>query len=113
MVSKAMVDVVKIGTGKNAALENWQVWGKTGTANIANANGTYDEQNYVASFIGGAPVDNPAVVVTVSIRKPNKSLHKGYAGGAVAAPVAAEILDKTLTYLKIDKEKVEKAKKEE
>ncbi|MGA2916388.1 MAG: penicillin-binding protein 2 [Sedimentisphaerales bacterium] len=107
LVSKAMVDVVKIGTGKSAALQNWQVWGKTGTANIANAGGTYDEQNYVASFIGGAPVDNPAIVVTVSIRKPNKSLGKGYAGGAVAAPVAKEILEKTLTYLKIEKLKKE------
>jgi cell division protein FtsI (penicillin-binding protein 3) len=107
LVSKAMVEVVKNGTGKSAALQNWQVWGKTGTANIVNPNGTYDEENYVASFIGGAPVENPAVVVTVSIRKPNKHLGKGYAGGAVAAPVAAEILDKTLTYLKVEKLKKE------
>ncbi len=101
MVGKAMVEVVRNGTGKVAALEKWQVWGKTGTANIANANGSYDEENYIASFIGGAPVDNPAVVVTVSIRKPNKRLGKGYTGGSVAAPVAKEILEKTLTYLKI------------
>jgi cell division protein FtsI (penicillin-binding protein 3) len=101
MVRKAMTEVVKSGTGKNAALEKWQVWGKTGTANIANPDGIYDEENYVASFIGGAPVDNPAIVVTVSIRKPNKRLGKGYTGGSVAAPVAKEILEKTLTYLKI------------
>lgn len=101
LVSKAMVEVVKNGTGKNAALKKWQVWGKTGTANIANPNGTYDEENYVASFIGGAPVENPAIVVAVSIRKPNKHLGKGYTGGSVAAPVAKEILEKTLTYLKI------------
>jgi cell division protein FtsI/penicillin-binding protein 2 len=101
IVRKAMTEVVKSGTGKNAALEKWQVWGKTGTANIANANGIYDEENYVASFIGGAPVDNPALVVTVSIRKPNRHLGKGYTGGSVAAPVAKEILEKTLTYLKI------------
>lgn len=101
LVSKAMVAVVKEGTGKNAALDKWQVWGKTGTANIANPNGTYDEENYVASFIGGAPVDNPAVVVAVSIRRPNKHLGKGYAGGAVAAPVVKEILEKTLNYLEI------------
>lgn len=105
LVGKAMVDVVKIGTGKGAALKDWQVWGKTGTANIANANGIYDEQNYVSSFIGGVPVDNPAVLVTVSIRKPNKGLAKGYTGGAVSAPVAAEILEKTLNYLKVPKEK--------
>ena len=101
MVRKAMTEVVKSGTGKSAALEKWQVWGKTGTANIANPNGTYDEENYVASFIGGAPPEKPAVVVLVSIRKPNKRLGKGYTGGSVAAPVAAEILEKTLNYLKI------------
>jgi cell division protein FtsI (penicillin-binding protein 3) len=101
LVRKAMVEVVKDGTGKSAALEKWQVWGKTGTANIVNPNGSYDEENYVASFIGGAPVDNPAVVVTVAIRKPNKRLGKGYTGGSVAAPVVKEILEKTLNYLEI------------
>jgi cell division protein FtsI/penicillin-binding protein 2 len=102
MVRKAMVEVVRNGTGKSAALEKWQVWGKTGTANIANqTDGSYDEENYVASFIGGVPVDKPAVVVLVSIRKPNKRLGKGYTGGSVAAPVVKEILEKTLTYLKI------------
>ena len=101
MVRKAMTEVVKSGTGKSAALEKWQVWGKTGTANIANPSGIYDEENYVASFIGGAPPEKPAVVVLVSIRKPNKKLGKGYTGGSVAAPVAKEILENTLNYLKI------------
>jgi cell division protein FtsI/penicillin-binding protein 2 len=101
MVRKAMVEVVKNGTGKSAALERWQVWGKTGTANIANQTGGYDEENYVASFIGGAPPEKPAIVVMVSIRKPNRRLGKGYTGGSVAAPVAAEILKNTLNYLEI------------
>jgi cell division protein FtsI/penicillin-binding protein 2 len=102
IVRDALVSVVNEGTGKKAALEKWQVFGKTGTANIAHT-GTrgYDEQNYVASFVGGAPAEKPAAIVLVSIRKPNKSLGKGYTGGAVAAPVAAEILQNTLTYMKI------------
>lgn len=100
MVTQPLSDVVKDGTGKKAALKKWQVWGKTGTANIAKSNEPgYDEENYVASFAGGAPADNPAVVVLVSIRRPNKKLGKGYTGGTVAAPVAKEILSKTLTYL--------------
>ena len=100
MVTQPLVDVVNDGTGKKAALEKWQVWGKTGTANIAKANEPgYDEDNYVASFAGGAPAENPAVVVLVSIRRPNKKLGKGYTGGTVAAPVAKEILSKTLNYL--------------
>jgi cell division protein FtsI/penicillin-binding protein 2 len=103
MVRKAMVEVVTDGTGKQAALKKWQVWGKTGTANIAGKDTRgYDEENYVASFIGGAPPEKPVVVVLVSIRKPNKSLGKGYTGGTVAAPVAKEILENTLAYLKIE-----------
>jgi cell division protein FtsI/penicillin-binding protein 2 len=98
MVQKALSDVVNEGTGDKARLENCQAWGKTGTANIA-IDGHYDWRNYVSSFVGGAPAKDPAVVVLVSIRKPNRSLGKGYSGGRVAAPVVGEILKNTLRYL--------------
>ena len=100
VVRKALVSVVNEGTGKRAKLKQWQVFGKTGTANIARSDGLgFSDKYYVASFIAGAPADDPAVVVLVSVRKPNRSLGKGYTGGVVAAPVAARILEKTLTYL--------------
>lgn len=98
IVRQALTNVVNEGTGKQAALEKWQAFGKTGTANIA-VNGRYDTTNYTASFVGGAPAENPAVVVLVSIRKPNKALGKGYSGGRVAAPVFREIMQNTLTYI--------------
>ncbi|MBE0537062.1 MAG: penicillin-binding protein 2 [Phycisphaerae bacterium] len=98
VVREALTNVVNEGTGKEAALEKWQTWGKTGTANIAT-NGKYDTVNYTASFVGGAPADVPQVVTLVTIRKPNKALGKGYSGGRVAAPVFREIMEKTLTYL--------------
>ncbi|HPD47902.1 MAG TPA: penicillin-binding protein 2 [Anaerohalosphaeraceae bacterium] len=98
IVREALTNVVKEGTGQEAALEKWQAWGKTGTANIAT-NGRYDTVNYTASFVGGAPADVPQVVTFVAIRKPNKALGKGYSGGRVAAPVFREIMEKTLTYL--------------
>jgi len=100
IVEKALVDVVTEGTGKKAAIEGRVVWGKTGTANIANKSaGGYDDQNYVASFIGGCPAEEPAIVVLVSIRKPNRRLGLGYTGGSVAAPVAKEIIEQTMSYL--------------
>jgi cell division protein FtsI/penicillin-binding protein 2 len=99
MVQNALTGVVNDGTGAPAALKNCQVWGKTGTANIALPGGGYDESNYVSSFVGGAPADKPAVVVLVSIVRPNRSLGKGYSGGRVAAPVVKEILENTLPYL--------------
>ena len=102
IVTDAMVGVVNTvgGTGKRAQLEKWQVFGKTGTANIAKSNVRgYSDRDYMASFVAGAPAKDPAIVVLVSVRKPNRSLGKGYTGGVVAAPVAANIIEKTLTYL--------------
>jgi cell division protein FtsI/penicillin-binding protein 2 len=88
------------GTGKKAAVKRWQVFGKTGTAQIARANGRgYEDNAFIASFIGGAPAEDPAVVVLVSVRRPNRKLGKGYTGGTVSGPVVAEILERTLTYL--------------
>jgi len=100
LVTDALVGVVNEGTGERAKLEKWQVFGKTGTANIAKSNERgYSDSDYVASFIAGAPAEDPAILVLVSIYKPNKRLGKGYTGGVVAAPVAAEIIEKTLNYL--------------
>jgi len=104
IVKDALVGVINEkangGTGWRAKLDKWQVYGKTGTANIAlKSSKGYSNDDYVASFIAGAPAENPAIVVLVSIRKPNKSLGKGYTGGAVASPVAGHIIEKTLTYL--------------
>lgn len=90
------------GTGARAKLDQWKVFGKTGTAQIARSDGRgYESGAYIASFIGGAPAENPRVVVLVAIRRPNVDLKKGYTGGTVAAPVAARILERTLTYLEV------------
>lgn len=100
IVTDALVNVVNEGTGKRAKLEKWQVFGKTGTANIAKSNEKgYSKRDYIASFIAGAPADDPQVIVLVSIRKPNIALGKGYTGGPVASPAVGAILEKTLTYL--------------
>jgi len=100
IVRQALTGVVTDGTGKRAAIEGVEVFGKTGTADIARTDRKgYGQRDNTASFVGGAPAENPAVVVLVSIRKPDKALGKGSSGGIVAAPVVGEILDKTLTYL--------------
>jgi len=77
------------------------VFGKTGTAEIARSDGRggYEDDAFIASFIGGAPAEDPAVVVLVSIRRPNRKLNKGYTGGTVSGPVVGEIIERTLTYM--------------
>jgi cell division protein FtsI/penicillin-binding protein 2 len=100
LVRDAMVAVVEEGTGRPARLDNWQVFGKTGTAQVARQDGPgYQEDAYIASFVGGAPAEDPQVVVCVVICRPNVRLGKGYTGGTVAAPVAKRIIERTLTYL--------------
>lgn len=103
IVTEALTAVVEEGTGKKVAIENVKVFGKTGTANIASSDRKgYDQRNYIASFVGGAPADDPRIIILVSIYKPNRTLGKGYTGGTVAGPVFREILQKTLTYLDWD-----------
>lgn len=99
IVQEALTAVITEGTGDQAAIEGIQAFGKTGTANIALPTGGYDTSNYVSSFIGGAPADNPKAIVMISIRKPNRALGKGYSGGRVAAPVFREIMEKILPYM--------------
>jgi len=85
----------KIGSGKNAYLEDYRVAGKTGTANKVE-NGKYAFGKHVVSFIGFAPVENPKLVAIVIVDEPNSSVA---GGGTVAAPVFKEIILKSLKYI--------------
>ncbi len=100
LVTQALADVINEGTGKKARLDEWQAFGKSGTAQIGKRDGTgYEDGAYIASFIAGAPSQDPAIIVLVSICRPNRKLGKGYSGGTVAAPVVGRIMEKTLGYL--------------
>jgi cell division protein FtsI (penicillin-binding protein 3) len=102
IVRDAMTSVINDGSGKRAKLEKWQVFGKTGTGNLYDpALKTYSDNDYIASFVGGAPVEDPAIIVLVSICKPSKKLGKGYTGGVIAAPVTAKIIERTLSYIEV------------
>ncbi|MGE3181479.1 MAG: peptidoglycan D,D-transpeptidase FtsI family protein [Phycisphaerae bacterium] len=94
----ALAETVRSGTGKTAALPDYQVFGKTGTAQVAGRSG-YEQKSYMSSFVGGAPLDQPRAVVLVSLYKPKMA--KGYYGSEVAAPVAGKILAETMRYLRV------------
>ena len=94
--------VVKNGTGKKAALEGFDLAGKTGTAQKYNmATQSYSSTEFISSFIGFAPADSPRLVVLVMIDNP-KGLHWG---SVVAAPVFQKITKKALRYLNIPSSK--------
>lgn len=86
------------GTAPKAAVNGYEVAGKTGTAQKAVAGG-YSSSAYVASFVGFVPADNPAFVLLVSADEPDRS--KGYYGGTVAAPAFSRIAEATLRFLNI------------
>ncbi|WP_124727714.1 peptidoglycan D,D-transpeptidase FtsI family protein [Staphylospora marina] len=95
-VRELMRDVVKSGTGVEADIAGYRVAGKTGTAQKPDPEGRgYLKDSYVVSFIGFAPYDDPDVVVYVAIDEP-VSPYGNVSGGTVAAPVAKEILGRTL-----------------
>lgn len=86
------------GTGVQAALRDYKVAGKTGTAQKADLiGGGYAAGEYIASFVGFAPAENPAITVLVAIDEPQK----GHYGGVAAAPVFRRIVRETLRYLKV------------
>jgi cell division protein FtsI (penicillin-binding protein 3) len=94
---KALVETVNSGTGKAAQLADYQVFGKTGTAQVARSDGHgYIPGAYVGSFLAGAPAEQPRVVVLVSVYRPTSGK---YYGGTVAAPTVAAIIADTLEYM--------------
>lgn len=97
-VKKILTAVVETGTGKLARLEEFSVAGKTGTAQKLEPDGTYSHNKFVASFIGFAPVEDPAIAIAVMVDEP----HPYYFGGVVAAPVFKNVATDVLKYLKIN-----------
>ena len=95
MVRYALESVVANGSGRNAYIENYRIGGKTGTAQKVN-NGAYMVGNYILSFIGFMPADNPQIVVYVAIDNPKGVVQYG---GTVAAPIAKGILE---SYIEIN-----------
>ncbi len=90
--------VVKNGTGQNAYLEGYRVAGKTGTAQKISPSGGYLANEYVASFVGFAPANDPRLACIVVIDAPQGY---PYYGGTVAAPVFREIMRDSLRYLDV------------
>lgn len=101
MVRYALESVVANGSGKNAYIENYRVGGKTGTAQKVD-HGVYMVGNYILSFIGFMPADDPEIVVYVAIDNP-----KGVTqyGGVVSAPVAKNVMKSAINLYHFPKSK--------
>ena len=86
------------GTGKPARLDGYTAAGKSGTAQkIDPKTGRYSPTQYVASFVGFAPVNEPAVTILVVLDSPVGQ----HMGGNLGGPVFKRIAEQVLAYLKI------------
>lgn len=97
-VARMMTSVVSDGTGRNAKIDGYAVAGKTASAQKLDDNA--DREVYVASFVCFAPTDDPEVAILVGV----DNTHDGYrSGGAVAAPIAKQVMEPTLEYLSVER----------
>ena len=98
-VRYALESVVTNGTGRNAFIDGYRVGGKTGTAQKVK-DGRYMVGNYIVSFIGFMPANDPEIVVYVAVDNA-----KGITqyGGTIAAPIARTILQESIDILNIKK----------
>ena len=96
---RMLAGVVRQGTGRAAQPAGYSAAGKTGTAQkIDPRTGSYSRTEFVASFAGFAPVDDPAITVVVVLDSPRG---ERYHGGDVAAPVFRAVVERTLAYLNV------------
>src|SRR5262249_49524669 len=99
---EALAAVVSRGTGRKAAISGYEIFGKTGTAQkLDPITGQSSRELHVSSFVCGAPVHDPKVLVMISVDEPSVSLNGEHFGGSVAAPAAGKLLHRALSRLKV------------
>ncbi len=90
------------GTARKASIQGNMVAGKTGTAQMVDPEtGRYSKKDYVSSFIGFVPADDPRMALIVVIFKPRGARY----GGIVAAPVFKRIIENAFVYLDVPMER--------
>ena len=102
-VRYALEHVVALGSGRGAHIDGYRVGGKTGTAQKVK-NGAYMVGNYIVSFIGFMPADDPEIILYVAVDNPKGVVQYG---GTVAAPIARNILVDAIDILGIEKSDIQ------
>jgi cell division protein FtsI/penicillin-binding protein 2 len=112
-MKRILCDVPIRGTAANATNNPlnqvrssiWNIFGKTGTAHISQGKAGYASDKYTSSFMSAAPAENPRIVVVMIVHEPDAEYGAAHGlshyGGAVAAPGAARVIERTLSYLQV------------
>lgn len=100
VITSMMVNAVENGEAKFAKIPNYDIAGKTGTAQIPVA-GHYDPTNTNASFVGFFPAEDPKITMLVIVNKPRSSIY----GAETAAPTFFSIARDLIQYYNIEPSK--------
>ena len=89
--------VVSVGTGINAQVKGYSVGGKTGTSEnteqiAASGDGGSSGKDYIVSFLGFAPADDPEIIILLLLDTPSRDTKIYISGGSMAAPVVGNML---------------------
>ena len=98
------------GTAKRFELDGYEVAGKTGTAQIPKEGGGYywGANDFLYSFLGMAPVDDPQLIMYIAVEKPQ--LSTGQYGSEPVAEIFKTVMENSLKYLNINPEEVAEVK---
>ncbi len=97
-VREMMKAVVDNGTGKNGYVAGYRVGGKTGTSTKLGESKEGEGDKYIVSFGAIAPSDDPELAMIIIVDEPNQDL----GGGALCAPIAAQIIEESMGVLGIE-----------
>ena len=95
------------GTGRNAAVAGYRIGGKTGTSEKVSLEAQTGEKQYIVSFIGVAPADDPQIAILVFLDTPSNESGIYISGGQMAAPVVGRMMADILPYLGVEPEEEE------
>ena len=95
------------GTGRNAAVLGYRIGGKTGTSEKVSLEAQTGQKEYIVSFIGFAPADEPQIALLVFLDTPSNASGVYVSGGQMAAPVVGKMMADILPYLGVEPEREE------
>ena len=90
------------GTGRNAAVAGYRIGGKTGTSEKVSLEAQTGEKQYIVSFIGFAPADDPQIAILAFLDTPSTKSGVYISGGQMAAPVVGGMMADILPYLGVE-----------
>lgn len=97
------------GTGRNAAVGGYRIGGKTGTSEKVSLEAKTGQKEYIVSFIGFAPADDPKIALLVFLDTPSNKSGVYISGGQMAAPVVGRMMADILPYMGVEPDKGEES----